>query len=777
MRAADFAQHVHDAVQHGDEWMARCPAHDDRTPSLTFCDADSFILVRCHAGCSFEQIMTAVGLTARDLRFDTMAHNGSGPTRHIVATFDYQDETGSPAFQVVRFEPKEFRQRRPDGHGGWIWNLQGVVRLLYRLPMVLTDYSQPICFHEGEKACDAAVAAGLPGVHTTTSGGASNGHLTDVSSCGGRDVLIVPDHDDPGRRYAETLATRLVEIGATTVRIVPLPNLPQHGDVVEWLATGGTPEQFVTLCQAAGRYDNTTNAHPPEPTPTAPAPSDNRPELDCDIGDLDESTRQAWGVIQTGNAPPQLFLYGSVPSRIELDEDGRSLRIIELTADRLRYHAAQQARWTKTKKRQRVECRPPMDVIKNLLAAPEIPLPILSRIVEVPVFSDRGTLVQRPGYDAEARLYYQPYSAKMTTVSISAEPTADEVATAKARLDDLIRDFPFVSDADTAHAVALALVPFVRDLIDGPTPLHMAEAACPGSGKTLLIEAVLYPSVGTRIGAIAEARDDDEWRKRLTARLREGCPVTLIDNLSRPLDSGTVSAVLTARRWEDRLLGKTETIAVPVRSIFVCTANNPVLSMEIARRSIRIRLDPKMDRPWLRNGFRHPDLRGFIEQERPALIAALLTLVQAWMKAGRPKPAAPALGSFESWSNIVGGIVEFAGYKDFLGNALEFYEAADSEGAIWRLFVSSWWDTYQGRTVSVKELFDIATEIDGFHLGRGSSERGQRTVLGHSLKKHRDQIVSCFRITEAGTYGNGMQWRLQSVVVPSPEPVEAITLT
>jgi primase/DNA polymerase family protein/DNA primase RepB-like protein len=557
-----------------------------------------------------------------------------------------------------------------------------------------------------------------------------------------------------------------------------------------------------TIAQACagctGTYRESRPAKPEEASPDGPdappveptdgtnehAPQDLL-ELDGDIGDLDEITRRAWAAIHTGNTPPLLFLYGSAPSRIEKDDEEQQLRLVPLTPDRLRFHAAKLARWTKlkpvpfTKKAdwRRVECRPPMDVIFNMLAAPEIPLPILSRIVEVPVFAAGGTLVQRPGYDAKAQLYYQPYDAAIT-VSIPTDPTPADLATAKARLDDVLSDFPFVSQADRTHAIALAVVPFVRDLIDGPTPLHVAEAASPGSGKNLLVEAVLSPSVGRRIGVIAEAREDDEWRKRLTARLREGYPITLIDNLSRPLDSGTVSTVLTARRWEDRLLGKNETIAIPVRTIFVCTANNPVLSMEIARRAIRIRLDPKMDRPWLREGFRHADLRAFVEQERPALIVAVLTLVQGWLQAGRPQPAAKPLGAFESWSTIVGGIVEFAGYPHFLGNALEFYEAADSEGQIWRLFVSSWWDTYRDRTVSAKDLFDIAVGLDGFSFGRASSEQGQRTVLGHSLKKHRDQIVGDFRIELAGTYGSGAQWRLQPVAVspPEAEPVENITL-
>jgi hypothetical protein len=420
-----------------------------------------------------------------------------------------------------------------------------------------------------------------------------------------------------------------------------------------------------------------------------------------------------------------------------------------------------------------------MDVIVNMLASPAIPLPVLCRIVEVPVFSARGLLVQRPGYDAEAQLYYQPYSSAMTALSVPATPTASDIAHAKARLDDVLADFPFVSDADQAHAVGLAVVPFVRDLIDGPTPLQMVEAASPGSGKNLLVDSLLSPSVGRRVGMIAEARDDDEWRKRLTARFREAHTVTVLDNLSHPLDSGVVASALTSTRWEDRVLGKTETLALPVHTIWVATANNPILSMEIARRAVRIRLDPKMDRPWLREGFRHADLRAFVERERPALIRAVLILVQAWINAGRPAPQAKPLGSFEAWSALVGGIVEFAGYPHFLGNALEFYDASDSDGVLWRVFVTAWWDLYQGRTVSVTDLYELAKGLDGFNLGRGSSERGQKTVLGQSLKKHRDQVIGCFRIQDAGTYANGAQWKLQSVAasIQESDPVEHITLT
>lgn len=610
-------------------------------------------------------------------------------------------------------------------------------------------------------------------IATTTPNGASDVKPAFLQPLQGKaQVFLTGDNDLAGLGYIRKCGTLLLE-HVPDLRCLIVPD--EVKDWTEWKQRSGTAEEFRRLLNAAPLWTPETQA---DAQPM-------RPELHADIGDLDVSTRRAWEAIHIGNTPPRLFLHGSMPVRIECDEDGHSLRLVPLTPDRLRHHVAILAHWTTlksvpfTKKADwvRTECRPPMDVINNMLAAPIIPLPVLSRIVEVPVFAASGALVQHPGYDEGARLFYQPYSPAMTKMSLPAEPTMEDVSRAKAQIDDLLGDFPFVSAADRTHAVALAVLPFVRDVIDGPTPLHMAEAASAGTGKTLLVETLLTPSVGRQLGIIAEARDDDEWRKRFTARFRDGCPVTVIDNLSRPLDSGTVSAALTATRWEDRVLGKSETIVLPVRTIFVCTANNPVLSMEIARRSIRIRLDPQMDRPWLRNGFRHPDLRTFVEHERPAIIAALVTLVLAWIQAGRPKPAARPLGSFEAWSTIVGGIVEFAGYQDFLGNVVEFYEAADSDGTLWRLFVSSWWDAYQGRTVSVKDLFDIATSIDGFSLGRGTSERGQKTVLGQSIKKHRDQIVGRFRVQEAGTYGSGTQWRLQPVEVPAPDPVESMTLT
>jgi hypothetical protein len=327
-------------------------------------------------------------------------------------------------------------------------------------------------------------------------------------------------------------------------------------------------------------------------------------------------------------------------------------------------------------------------------------------------------------------------------------------------LDDLLGDFPFVEDADRAQAVGLLLLPFVRDLIDGATPNHLIEAPVPGSGKGLCADCLLLPAVGTNISLIAEARDDEEWRKRITAALREGRSAILIDNVARVLNSGPLAAAITAPTWTDRVLGQTELVSIPVRCVWVTTANNPTMSTEIARRSIRIRLDPKQDRPWLREGFRHGNLRDWASENRGRLIWAALTLAQSWLSAGRPPaPDTKPLGSFESWSRVVGGILAHAEIPGFLGNLDEFYEAADLEGAVWREFVDVWWATHQTNEVGVAELFPLAEAMDGFDLGKGS-ERSRKIIFGKQLMKQRDRVVGEYRIAKTGELRRASRWRL-----------------
>jgi hypothetical protein len=414
---------------------------------------------------------------------------------------------------------------------------------------------------------------------------------------------------------------------------------------------------------------------------------------------------------------------------------------------------------------EKIETKPPMAVVQDMLAAPAFPLPALGRILGAPAFARNGTLRTDPGYDPASTNYL---TSSLHPKLVPSDPSVEEVAAAVSLIrDDLLGDFQFQSKADQANAIALFILPYARDLIEGPTPLHLADAPTPGSGKGLLLLVLLFPAFGDDIASITEGRDEDEWRKRITSALRDGRGAIIIDNIVSSLDSGALASALTATTWTDRVLGKSENLSLLVTVIWAATGNNSSLSAEIARRTARIRLNPTIERPWEREGFKHPDLRGWAAEHRTDLVHAGLVLVQNWISRGRPAWSGRPLGSFESWSRVMGGILEAANVQGFLDNSREVYEIASSESEVWGAFVQEWTLRYGEQEVAAANLFEIAQGIDGFPLGRSTTDRGQKTAFGAALASKRDRIFSGYRIESLGVRHRAACYRLQKTGEPN----------
>ena len=242
--AAAIAHRCPQAQQHGDQWQACCPAHDDHTPSLSITPTADKVLVYCHAQCPLDAILAALGLTRRDLfvhgatPHDTAYRNGH---RRIVTTYDYVDAQGGLVHQTVRLTPKAFRQRRPDSvtPGAWIWNLEGVEPVLYHLPQVIEaiQRGEPIYIVEGEKDAEALQALGLTA--SCNAMGAGKWRHSYSEALRGASVVVVPDNDPPGHQHAQDICTALAGIAAQR-KIVPLHTDTLHSDVSDWLHAGGT---------------------------------------------------------------------------------------------------------------------------------------------------------------------------------------------------------------------------------------------------------------------------------------------------------------------------------------------------------------------------------------------------------------------------------------------------------------------------------------------------------------------------------------------------------
>lgn len=187
---------------------AQCPAHDDSTPSLSVTAARDYagVLLHCHAGCAIEQILDALGMQARDL-FDEPQDRKAGYT--VTATYDYVDEDGTLLFVAERRFPKSFRQRRPDGHAGWVWNLKGARRVLFRLPAVVAAVADGTTVYvcEGERDVHAIEQAGAVATCNPMGAGKWAQEFGDVLR--GADVVVVQDRDDAGRQHAAQVVADL----------------------------------------------------------------------------------------------------------------------------------------------------------------------------------------------------------------------------------------------------------------------------------------------------------------------------------------------------------------------------------------------------------------------------------------------------------------------------------------------------------------------------------------------------------------------------------------
>ncbi|MGA3268092.1 MAG: AAA family ATPase [Verrucomicrobiota bacterium] len=238
----------------GSGWQAKCPAHDDRTPSLSVSEGpDGRTLLHCHGGCNPEAVCAAVGITEADL---FLTKNGSEQKR-IVATYPYHDASGKLLFEVVRFDPKDFRQRRPDPTAldGWTWSTKGIKKVLFRLPEILKAVGSGkfVFVTEGEKDALALVERGLAA--TCNPGGAGKWQENYTETLRGADCIIIPDKDNAGRDHGQLVAGKL-QGAAKSLRVIELPNVDGKPvkDAADFFAAGGDAAQIAALVDAAPEW-------------------------------------------------------------------------------------------------------------------------------------------------------------------------------------------------------------------------------------------------------------------------------------------------------------------------------------------------------------------------------------------------------------------------------------------------------------------------------------------------------------------------------------------
>jgi 5S rRNA maturation endonuclease (ribonuclease M5) len=227
----------------GSTWMGRCPAHDHRwlsgTATATYWltamrDANNGTFSR-HCGRGLWPETASMEIPNIESR--TVTRNGT-----IVARYDYTDECGALLYQVLRKEPKAFVQRYADGRGGWIWRKHRH-QVLYRLPELME--AAIVFIVEGEKDVETLRSHGF--VATCEAGGAKVPWLPQFTEClSGREVILIPDRDRPGRERVVRIARALF---GHVAKLIILDLEHEGKDVTDWFASGHSELEFIALAE------------------------------------------------------------------------------------------------------------------------------------------------------------------------------------------------------------------------------------------------------------------------------------------------------------------------------------------------------------------------------------------------------------------------------------------------------------------------------------------------------------------------------------------------
>ncbi len=238
------------------EATAPCPVPGHETPEghLSLRDAGDKCLATCFGPHTYEEICSALGFES--LTYLPKDGRPIGSQREIVDTYDYTDVDGRLLSQVVRFAPKGFSQRRPDGNGDWIWDLKGVPRVLYHMPEVVEAIraERTIYLPEGERDVDTLRGLGLTA--TTCSMGAGKWRAEYGNSLVGGHVVVLPDKDTAGQEHAAQVCADLHQ-KARSVRVVLLPNRDGHDvkDATDWVQAGGTCAELEQMADETPEYE------------------------------------------------------------------------------------------------------------------------------------------------------------------------------------------------------------------------------------------------------------------------------------------------------------------------------------------------------------------------------------------------------------------------------------------------------------------------------------------------------------------------------------------
>lgn len=402
-------------------------------------------------------------------------------------------------------------------------------------------------------------------------------------------------------------------------------------------------------------------------------------------------------------------------------------------------------------------------------------------VTTAPTLRPDGSVLDEPGHDTATGLMYVTTEAYPLAVPVA--PTAEQALNALAKLWHPIRLFPFADEVAIGVTLAAMLAACLRPAL--PTcPATGFDAPTAGTGKTLLAKCIGALATGGDVAVLPPTNDEDECRKRLFAALRGGSKVLLWDNVREPLGNSVIDSFLTSSLFADRVLGVSENVELPNRALFLVSGNNLVLTGDTHRRILLARLDAQIETPFKRE-FEFDPLTE-VCNNRQALVVAALTIVRAYITAGRPKVATGRIASFELWDDLVRqplcwlrervmelgrGLVDLPIFAD-PADSIDRAASENPETSKLAALLNAWIATFGTTPTSPAQAITKATEVfgaqsvlfDALDEIAGQSSKLNVRILGRWLERHVGQLCTGLRLVLANKTNGLKRWTVVRTV-------------
>ena len=463
---------------------------------------------------------------------------------------------------------------------------------------------------------------------------------------------------------------------------------------------------------------------------------------------------------------------GGIIVTVATDPQTRATNVKALSIPSLTRVVSSLAIWERYDKKANewLTCDPPEKHVKILHDATAYPhLPILNGMARQPYLRADGSVVAAAGYDAATGMFGVFDARKF---NVPASPTRAQAEQAVVKLNGLLSEFSFKSDHDQSAAIAAVLTATLRSSLRLAPMFHVAAPQI-ASGKSYLCELLTLFATPEKSTPHSFPSEDDEMKKLLLAELLTAPAVVEFDNLTTDLiPHKSLCTALTAENISGRILGQSKTAEVGTRALFLSSGNNVEPVRDMTRRVLTIRLDPQCETPATRDFKMNPVVE--VAQNRGEYISAALTVVRAWIVAGRPLASVKPINSYGEWADWCRQPLLWLGMVDPVHCIFDAM-AHDPDREYLGFFLKVWFTTYGLHSVTIKNIVDdslMNSDLRELIVELAAERDGtiNKRKLGWWIKRHSGRVVDGLRVVADESYKTkSVMWKLEtSIVAVSP---------